>query len=208
MTRLSSRPRLRHAVLTCAVVLAATSVVAGCGDTDESPKNETHTAANGDEFNDADVAFASDMIAHHAQALAMVDLTTGREIDPELAALAEQIRMAQAPEIEQLTTWLTDWDRPIPETVRDHANAHGDGEVDSEMPGMMSAEEMHELEESQGAEFEELWLELMIEHHEGAVEMAEDEQSDGTFAPALELAAEIESAQQDEISTMKDLLGS
>lgn len=67
------------------------------------------------------------MIQHHAQALTMVDLTTGRVLDPEIQQLAEGIQLAQGPEIEQMTDSLTEWDQPIPETTHDHANAHGDG---------------------------------------------------------------------------------
>lgn len=78
----------------------------------------------------------------------------------------------------------------------------------SDMPGMMSAEEMGELEAAKGGEFQEMWLRMMIEHHEGAIEMSRTEPSDGQFGPAVELAENIESAQQDEISTMEALLGS
>ena len=193
-----------------AALLAAMSVLTACGNNDDSSDHETRSSASGDEFNDADVEFASDMIQHHAQALAMVDLTMGRQLDPEVQQLAEDIREAQGPEIEQMTDWLTDWDQPIPETVRDHANAHGDGEMemDPDMPGMMSADQMAELEAAEGAEFQQMWLEMMIEHHEGAIEMAQTEQSDGKFGPAKELAENIASAQQDEISTMENLLGS
>jgi uncharacterized protein (DUF305 family) len=190
-------------------MIAGLSLLAACGN-DDASQPETHTAANGDKFNDADVEFATDMIQHHAQALAMVDLTMGRQLDPEVQQLAEDIREAQGPEIEQMTDWLTDWGQPIPETVRDHSNAHGDGEMemDSDMPGMMSAEEMAELEAATGAEFQQMWLEMMIEHHEGAIEMAQTEQSDGKSEPAKKLAENIESAQQAEISTMKGLRGS
>jgi uncharacterized protein (DUF305 family) len=193
-----------------AALLAATSVLAACGSNDEASPPETQTAANGETFNDADVTFATDMIQHHAQALAMVDLTLGRQLDPEVQQLAEDIRDAQGPEIEQMTDWLTDWDQPIPETMRDHANAHGEGEMemDSDMPGMMSAEEMTDLDDATGAEFQQMWLEMMVEHHEGAIEMAQGEQSDGEHTAAIDLAENIESAQQDEISTMESLLGS
>jgi uncharacterized protein (DUF305 family) len=193
-----------------AALLAAMSMLSACGNDDDSSDHHTRSSASGDEFNDADVEFASDMIQHHAQALAMVDLTLGRQLDPVVQQLAEDIREAQGPEIEQLTDWLTDWDQPIPETVRDHANAHGDGEMemDPDMPGMMSADQMAQLEAAKGAEFQQLWLEMMTEHHEGAIEMAQAEQSDGKFGPAKELAENIASAQQDEISTMENLLGS
>lgn len=197
--------KLFAVVATLATVLA----VAGCGG-DDRPTNETRTAANGDEFNDADVAFATGMIPHHAQALSMVDLTLERELDPEVRQLAEDIRAAQAPEIEQMTGWLTAWDEPVPETLRDHTNAHGDGqmEMDSRMPGMMSQEEMSELENAPDAEFQTMWLEMMTEHHQGAIEMARAEQSEGAFKPAVELAETIESAQRAEIDLMEDLLES
>ncbi len=195
---------------TLVALLAATSVLAACGENDDASQQETQTAANGDTFNDADVEFATDMIQHHAQALSMVDLTMGRRLDPEVQQLAEGIRGAQGPEIEQMTDWLTDWDQPIPETVRDHANAHGEGdsEMDTDMPGMMSPEEMADLEAATGEGFQQMWLEMMIEHHEGAIEMAQAEQSDGEHAAAVDLAGTIESAQQEEISTMESLLGS
>lgn len=198
----------------CAFVLllGIVSAVAACGarDGDVGPAPATRTAANGDEFNGADVEFAADMIQHHAQALSMVDLTVSRDLDPEVQALAEDVREAQGPEIEQLTGWLTDWDEPVPETVRDHANAHGEGEpeMDSDMPGMMSSQEIADLEAAEGARFERLWLAMMTEHHEGAIEMARTEQTEGTFGPAVQLAETIESAQQAEISTMESLLAS
>jgi uncharacterized protein (DUF305 family) len=190
-----------------AATLAALLALAGCGD-DEPATDQTRTASNGDEFNDADVAFATDMIPHHAQALSMVDLTRGRPLDPDVERLVEDIRTAQAPEIEEMTDWLTAWGEPVPETMRDHANAHGDGAPDlGDMPGMMSAEEMAELEEAPDGEFQARFLEMMIEHHEGAVEMARTERSDGHFKSAIDLARSIESSQTEEIVLMQDLLG-
>jgi uncharacterized protein (DUF305 family) len=189
--------------------LAALLAPSACGNGgDPSSQHDTHTAAGGAEFNDADVEFATEMIQHHAQALAMVDLTLGRELDPEVAALAEQIRMAQSTEIEQMTTWLTDWDQPVPETVRDHANAHGDGSAheSDDLPGMMSDQEMAELEAARGEEFQRRWLEMMIEHHEGAIEMAETEQDDGHFAPAMKMAERIATTQEQETDTMQGLI--
>jgi uncharacterized protein (DUF305 family) len=190
------------ALLTAALVLAA------CGS--DEPAHETHSSSSQDKFNDADVTFATDMIPHHAQALVMVDLTRGRTLDPKVSALTEAIQMAQTPEIEQMTTWLTDWHKPIPATMRDHVNAEGHGrmEMDSEMPGMMTGEQMSDLDAAKGPAFQRLWLEMMIEHHQGAIEMAKTEQSAGRFAPAIGLAKSIESSQQKEIDLMESLLGS
>lgn len=193
-----------------ALLLGITVSLTACGSDNAGPDTELSAT----EHNAADVSFASGMIQHHAQALAMVDLTMGRDLDPEVTALAEEVRAAQAPEIELMVDWLGDWDEEVPETVRDHANAgHGDSgaEVDHEvdhgdMPGMMSADDMEALEDASDAEFEDLWLTMMIEHHEGAVVMATTETSDGQYEPAVDLASEIVEAQAAEIETMKGLL--
>ena len=186
-----------------------------CGDdaSDAAGKAEVSTT----DHNDADVAFASDMITHHAQALSMVDLTLDRPLDPEVQALAEDIREAQAPEIETMADWLTKWGEKVPETMRDHANAGHDMDdmsdnMDdmghSDMPGMMTAEDMDAMENASDAEFQDMWLEMMIDHHEGAIEMAETEQDDGQFKDAVDLAGQIIDAQKQEIDTMQGLLDS
>ena len=187
-----------------------------CGeDGDDAVAHAEQTAPNGDVFNDADVDFATAMIPHHAQALVMVDLTRDRDLSPQVQRLIEDIREAQSLEIELMVDWLTAWDRPIPATMRDHVNAeHSDGMDDQdtgdmgEMGEMDDMDDMDELEAVSGPEFEDMWLEMMIEHHEGAVEMAQDEQAAGIFEPALDLAGSIETSQQAEIDQMRDLLAS
>ncbi|KQQ44103.1 hypothetical protein ASF50_03085 [Nocardioides sp. Leaf307] len=198
--------------------------MAACGDDDGSGSDtgsDRGSAAvsvpESADFNEADVVFATDMVQHHAQALAMVDMTTGRDLDPEVADLVEQIRSAQAPEIEQMVDWLTAWDQPVPPTVNDHANAHaedgtgtdgsGGMDMDSDMPGMMSDAEMDALEEAPDASFQEEWLEMMVAHHEGAVEMAETEAAEGEDADAVALAESIVDSQSAEIEQMRALLG-
>lgn len=165
----------------------------------------------GSGHNDADVDFASDMIQHHAQALEMVDLTLGRDLDPKVAGLAEDIRAAQAPEIETMADWLEDWDEPVPATSRDHANAHaedhgGGGAMDEDMPGMMSAEQMDSLENASDATFEDLWMQMMIDHHEGAISMAQTVLDEGESAKVAKLAEGVVETQQAEIDTMRSLL--
>jgi uncharacterized protein (DUF305 family) len=190
---------LRRALVSSALLI---STLAGCGAED---------GGSGRAFNDADVEFASEMVQHHAQALQMVDLTLGRDLDPSVAELAEEIRAAQTPEIEKLVDWLEDWDQPVPETSRDHANAHSEGHGDEattghDLPGMMTAEEMARLESASAAEFEDLWLAMMIEHHEGAIAMAEQEIDEGASDRAVALAERIVTDQQQEVATMRDLL--
>jgi len=186
-------------VLTVAI-LGLALALAGCsnGETGES---------TGKGFNDADVAFATNMMQHHAQALQMVDFTMGHDLDPEVQQLADDIRAAQTPEIEKMADWLLDWDQPVPETVRDHANADGGGmDMGSDGPGMMSADDLQSLEQAEGTDFQQMWLEMMIEHHEGAIAMAEEEQKSGEHPQAIAMAEDIAGAQAEEISTMKDLL--
>lgn len=189
------------------LTLCTSLVLAGCSNN----RNDAHDSAIPESaaFNQADVDFATDMIQHHAQALSMVDLTDGRTLTAKTKELTEAIREAQGPEIETMVDWLNDWDQPVPETMRDHANAHDpDMEMDTDMPGMQSAEQMAELEAAQGEAFERMWLEMMIEHHQGAIEMAKTEQSDGEDKAAIELAGGIVTAQTTEIAAMEELLAS
>ena len=161
--------------------------LAACGGEGEPP------ADDGRPYNDADVAFATEMIQHHAMALTMVDLTVQRQVSPELTELAEEIRANQTAEIETMVDWLEEWGEPVPETVRDHANAHGADH----------GEDLAELEPLQGAEFEEEWLETMVDHHDDAVDMAQDQLDDGEAPEAVRLAERIMKAQQAEIEQME-----
>lgn len=206
-------PILRPAfgqVLAVLIVLITAFALAACGnDIDHDGHGSSASeVAEEEDFNQADVGFATEMIQHHAQALTMVDMIEGKDVSSELAILAEQIRMAQGPEIEILVGWLDDWSQPIPETMRDHVNAHGDGDmnINADMPGMMSADDMEALDAAHGDEFEPMWLDMMIEHHEGAIEMAQAEKEDGEFADAIGLADTIITAQEAEIDKMKSML--
>jgi uncharacterized protein (DUF305 family) len=164
------------------------------------------------DHNDADVAFATDMIEHHAQAIQMANFTIGREgLDPQVAGLAEQIRVDQTEEIDTMSAWLEEWGEPVPET----GFATGDGHTHSEdsgsddhgdMPGMASGADMDALAEAPDAEFEEQWLAAMLEHHQGAVAMAEEVADAGESPEVEELADSIKADQQAEIEEMTSWL--
>ena len=215
----TTRTRTTRA-LSALTLTAALTFTAACGNDDAGSAATSSSEISTTEHNDADVEFASNMLQHHAQALSMVDLTQGRTLDSEVQQLAEQIRDAQAPEIETFTDWLTEWDEEVPETMRDHANAgHDMDEMDEstdgmdhdgmdhgDMPGMMTADDMSALEDASDEEFQTMWLEMMVEHHEGAVEMAKTQQSDGQFKAAVDLAGDIVESQTAEIETMEALL--
>lgn len=213
MTTTAPARRTRRAALALTATLALTLTACGGSDDDAAPA-APRTAADGSVFNDADVTFATEMIPHHAQAVAMVDLMDGRTLDPALVDLGEGIREAQTPEIQQMSAWLTAWDEPVPETVRDHANAHGgdhggddeDGDGMAGMEGMLSADQMAELESADDAAFVDLWVEGMIAHHEGAVAMAETEIDEGANEEAVALAEQVVATQSAEIEELQALL--
>ena len=156
-------------------------------------------SSESDEFSRADVMFAQMMIPHHEQAIEMSDLILAEDgVSPEVVELAEQITAAQAPEIEQMESWLEEWGVPA---------MRGDGHgAMGGMGGMLSEAAMDALEAADGAEAERLFLEGMIEHHEGAVAMAEQHQENGENAEALELTASIIESQTAEIELMEELL--
>lgn len=161
----------------------------------ETSESAQETAA---EFNDADVEFASGMVPHHQQAVTMSQMALDQG-GPKVAALAERIQAAQGPEIETMTQWLDEWGAEAPMDMES-------GDMDMDMEGMMSAADMQALMQAQGQEFDTMWLEMMIEHHEGAITMAQTQEQDGTNPDAVELAATIEQAQAAEISEMEGLL--
>ena len=199
-TRTSTRARHTAAA---ALIVALVPALAACSD--DAPADTAsieHTAANGDTYNDADVEFATEMIPHHADALVMVDMTQGRDLSPELAQLTEDIRAAQAPEIERMADWLTAWKVEVPETSRDHVNSHDKGDM-GDMG--LDADDLSMLEDADGNGFETMWLAMMIDHHEGAIEMAQEEQAAGLFPEAIALAESIQTSQTAEIGLMEEM---
>lgn len=214
MTRMTRMTRACLAALTLAAVVA----LAGCSSDDAGHDMAGHdmgavgasdssgASASSAAFADADVAFASDMIPHHAQAVEMVRMLDGREVSPGLARLGARIEAAQQPEITTMSGWLRQWGKPVPDASggmdgmggMDHATSSG-------MPGMMTDAEMGALEKATGEAFEQMWISMMIRHHGGAVEMARVEVSDGSYGPAIALAEDIIASQSKEILTLRDL---
>ncbi|GAA2284788.1 hypothetical protein GCM10010415_63440 [Streptomyces atrovirens] len=176
------------------------SASAGHGGHNATASASASASASQGRHNAADVAFAKGMIPHHRQAIEMADLAPGRAQSAEVRKLAADIKKAQDPEIRTLSGWLASWGEEVPaEGTMDHS-AHG-------MGGMMTAEEMTGLENASGKAFDTAFMELMIKHHEGAVEMAETERSDGAHGPAKKMAGEIITSQSAEIEQMNELLG-
>ena len=192
---------MKRTLMSVAFAVVAALTVAGCGnDTDSNGS----PASSGAQFNDADVTFAQSMIPHHEQAVEMATMAQERAASPEVKQLAEKIEAAQGPEIDTMTGWLEDWGQEVSSDDSmggmDHSGSDGSG--------MMTDADMERLGAATGAEFDQMFLEMMIEHHNGAIEMAKAEQQDGESPDAIALAEKIEADQTDEIAQMEDLLGS
>ena len=168
-------------------------------DHSNSSAPSSSSAATAD-FNDADVMFAQMMIPHHEQAVEMSDMVLDKEgIDPGVLTLASDIKAAQQPEIDQLQSWLDEWGADNDTGSMDGMDHGG---------GMMSDDDMAALEAATGAEASRLFLEQMTMHHEGAIEMAQDEVDNGQNSDAIAMAQTIIDTQTAEIATMQELLGS
>ncbi|OBB77766.1 DUF305 domain-containing protein [Mycobacterium sp. 852014-52144_SCH5372336] len=196
-----------------AAAIAVTVTLSACSNSDNSGDTAattpvttpTSTSVNGAgqaSHNQADVTFAQGMIPHHQQAIEMSDMVLAKDgIDPQVVELANEIKAAQGPEIEQLQTWLREWGVAATPPTGPMPNMPG-----HDMDGMMSEQDMAALRDAQGVEASRLFLTQMIEHHEGAISMARTEVDSGQFPAAVDMARSIISSQQQEIDSMQQLL--
>ena len=192
----------RFRVAAAAAAVAVAALAAACGADDEPTVQPGTTAAPrdstaADEFNDADVDFARAMIEHHEQAIDMADLVIAKGQDGGVRGLAERIKDQQGPEIRRMQDWLASWGID---------SGGGSGVEHGTASPMMTDEDMAALEGVSGASLDRMFLEMMIEHHRGAVEIAEQEAADGVAAEAVDLARDIIEAQTAEIAAMEILL--
>nr|WP_242660601.1 DUF305 domain-containing protein [Mycobacterium kubicae] len=220
----------RSFVLSVAVLAIAGLVsVSACSDSgnDQGGRATSGVSTSGSAagaHNANDVTFAHHMIQHHQQAIEMSDIVLGKQgIDPRVVNLANQIKAAQGPEIQQMQSWLSQWGASAMPTTTgmdpgqtampsmgpspsQSGNPNGGG-----MPaggGMMPEGDMAALRDAQGVEASKLFLSQMIEHHRGAISMAQNEIGSGQFPPATAMARSIVSSQQQEIDTMQNILAS
>lgn len=153
-----------------------------------------------------DVAFMQMMIPHHAQALTMARLARTRAASPAVRSLARRILAAQPPEILLMSAWLDDRNLAVPSATDDPADFDHGEHGHATMHGMLTAEQMQELKAARGAEFDRLFLRGMIQHHQGAISMADPVATKGSDIQVTELANEIVAGQGAEIDRMRTLL--
>ena len=151
-----------------------------------------------------DIRFMQDMIPHHHQAVLMAELVETRTNRVELADVAGRIKLSQQDEINFMQKWLAERGEPVPDPS-DHASMH----MDHRMAGMATPQQMEKLAASEGTDFDRLFLQLMITHHDGAVTMVEEllEQPGSAYDPVLfEFTNDVTNDQTAEIERMHGLL--
>ncbi|MBL3664773.1 DUF305 domain-containing protein [Streptomyces sp. M2CJ-2] len=154
--------------------------------------------AEDDSPNSADVSYTRMMIEHHSQALEMTELVPDRAESPKIVKLAERITAAQQPEIKAMEGWLT--------THKKTKKADEHGHDHAAMPGMATPAQLKNLRAAEGEAFDQLFLTLMITHHEGAITMATDVKAQGNNIQIEEMADDVVAQQTSEITRMRDLL--
>lgn len=152
-------------------------------------------------YTDADVRFMQRMIAHHTQALAMTSLVPTHSQRLDIQTLAERIEVSQRDEIKLMQSWLIGRGEKLP--AADASGAH------AMMPGMLTVADLALLSGASGAEFDRLFLQFMVRHHEGALQMVAD--LFGTTGAAQEseifrFASDVDADQRAEIARMRDFL--
>lgn len=188
---------MKKRMLVAVVGLGLALVAASCGSSDHGSSSDISVPADAS-HNAADVMFVQGMIPHHEQAVEMADLALANTTTAPILTLATQIRAAQDPEIQTMRGWLKTWGQK--EMSMDDGG-HG------AMDGMMGEGDMKKLEAARDGTFDPRFLEMMIEHHEGAIKMSEKVKADGKSAEVRTLADAIITAQQAEIAEMKALQG-
>ena len=208
-----------------AATVAATVLLTGCAMSMSSAEMPASASSGSGAVvatgSDADVTFAQLMISHHEQAVQMADMALQQSTSAEVTDLATQIKAAQDPEIGQMRGWLQQWGAPEQMDGMDGMDhgAMGHGDTDSgsgdsgsgdsggqSAGGMMSDADMGALGGASGADFDRMWLTMMIAHHEGAIKMAEQVKAESTNPDVTALADAVVAGQKKEIDTMQQLL--
>lgn len=151
-----------------------------------------------DSPNSADVSYARMMIQHHAQALEMTELAPDRAESSKIVKLAERIAAAQQPEIKAMQGWLKSHDK----AERDDGHGHDH----ATMPGMATQAQLKQLRAADGKAFDQLFLTLMITHHQGAITMSTELKGQGNNIRMEEMADDVVAQQTSEIGRMRDLM--
>jgi uncharacterized protein (DUF305 family) len=204
---LTSRLSTAGGILVVAITLSACAGTSGepAASTASPSVASSGSASPGrvdDTHNRVDTEFTQNMVVHHEGAIVMANLAARVASAPEVKALGQRISAAQEPEIIDMKSWLVAWgEQSAADVDMDGMDMGG-----MDMGGLSQDEAMAELKVAEGIAFDRRFLELMIEHHRGAIEMADTQLASGTNPQALALAQSIIDAQNAEITEMEQLL--
>jgi uncharacterized protein (DUF305 family) len=159
----------------------------------------------------ADIEFMSGMIGHHSQAVKMAGwCTSGHDANKSLQIFCGRVAMAQTAEIGLMSAWLKDRNQPVPEPdPRGMKMKMGGSDMYMMMPGMLTEEQMKQLDAARGKEFDRLFLTYMIQHHKGAITMVEKlENSPGADQDEIvfKFSNDVQADQSTEIDRMQQML--
>ncbi len=189
---------------------ALVMVVAGASLSAQDPEPKARPDLVRYPYSAADVEFMSGMIPHHAQAVLIAGWAASHGARPELRVLCERMVVAQRDEIEFMRNWLRDRGEPVPARDATHHRMRMNGvEHDMLMPGMLTPEQLAELDKASGPEWDRLFLTFMIAHHQGAINMVDDLfASYGALQDedVYKLASDIHADQTIEIERMQKML--
>jgi uncharacterized protein (DUF305 family) len=206
MTTFTVRLAAGLAAIATATALSSCSTATKTEERAGATASSSTPAAADAAHNSEDVMFAHMMIPHHEQALELSALAPDRSTDPALVKLAATIAAEQQPEIDTMKRLLTEWGAGMGDMGgMDHGGMAG-GMMQGGMLGMVDPATMDKLRTLKGTDFDKLWLQSMIGHHEGAIAMAKPEVSKGQNAELVEMARNIITGQQAEIDQMKQML--
>jgi uncharacterized protein (DUF305 family) len=188
-----------HMVGVLAATAAAGLLLTGCGNKASSnpapppPAARSAPASPQQQRNQADVVFLQNMVLHHTQAITMSQIARNQASAAQVKDLAARIEAEQSPQIQQMNSLLTEWGIPAPATTGGTGTTNGVGH--GQLPGTVS-----------GAGFDRAFLEMMIVHHQDAVDMSQIELAQASNPVSRNLAQQIISADQARISEMQTLL--
>jgi uncharacterized protein (DUF305 family) len=188
----------------------AVVLTAACATAPRSGAGEVRSAERGRlPYTAADVSFMSGMIAHHAQAVLMAGWAPTHGASPGLRTLSERIDVAQRDEIALMQRWLEERHEPVPDPDPSHDPTMSGSVHPMLMPGMLTPEELAQLDRARGPEFDRLFLTFMIRHHQGAITMVEQlfsTQGAVQDESIFRVAADVQADQAAEIDRMSRML--
>jgi len=172
----------------------STSTTGQSGETADTSGTSRPAASTGTSFNDADVAFAQMMIPDHQMTAKMAELAQDKAATEDLKSMAAQMVKGESQTVGTLQGWLKTWGKP----------ASGDMAVMT-MPGAMTDKDMDMLKSMSGMDFDMMFAQMMVKHHEGSIQMAQDEQAKGASAEAKAMAADMVKTQQAQVSELRKI---